>query len=185
MSRYDVNETTSLLHPDLASVVVDEESLARVQCVTGIPQDSSCGENGTIEQKPNAHPHFINLTAAEFWGVFTGILFSWLLANFDSTLMASIHPAVTSHFHAANSASWLSTVFLLTSTAFQPVFGRISDVFGRRPVYLFAVATFLITTAWCATAQSIGSFIAARAFCGLGAGGVTSVGMIISSDIVR
>ncbi|KAF3483091.1 multidrug resistance protein fnx1 [Arthroderma uncinatum] len=198
-SRHDADETTSLLRPgfnDAASAVVDEEAadfdLAKVQSIVSIggtepfpdliPGDSPYA---STEAKPDAHPHFINVTHAEFWGVFSGILFSWLLANFDSTLMASIHPAVTSHFHAANSASWLSTVFLLTSTAFQPVFGRISDVFGRRPVYLFAVVTFFITTAWCATAQSIGSFIAARAICGLGAGGVISVGMIISSDLVR
>lgn len=148
--------------------------------------NSSCANDGTAAgQKTEGHPHFINVTQREFWAVFSGILFAWLIAMFDSTLMASIHPAITSHFNAANSASWLSTVFLLTSTAFQPVFGRISDVFGRRPVYLFAVAVFFVTTAWCATARSISSFIAARAFCGLGAGGVVSAGMIISSDLIR
>ncbi|ODH14136.1 hypothetical protein ACO22_06678 [Paracoccidioides brasiliensis] len=128
--------------------------------------------------------HFINVTPAQFWTIFGGILFSYLIAFFDSTLMGSIHPVITSHFHATNSASWLSTAFLLTCTAFQPVIGRLSDTFGRRPLYLVTIFIFFVTTAWCALAQSIGSFIAARAFGGLGAGAVTSLGMIISSDLI-
>ena len=92
---------------------------------------------------------------------------------------------ITSYFHASGAASWLSTSFLLTFTAFLPVFGRVSDTFGRRPVYLCSIFFFFISTAWCGAAQSIGSFIAARAFCGLGAGGIFSMGMIICSDMVR
>lgn len=128
---------------------------------------------------------FINVSPMRFWLIFSGILLGYVIGFFDSTLMASSHPVITSHFHASNAASWLSTAFLLTSTAFLPLFGRISDTFGRRPVYLFAIFVFFVTTAWCAAAQSIGSFIAARAFCGLGAGGVFSMGMILSSDMVR
>ncbi|CEL03139.1 Putative MFS multidrug efflux transporter (Eurofung) [Aspergillus calidoustus] len=128
---------------------------------------------------------FINVTPTRFWLIFGGVLFGYIIGFFDSTLMASSHPVITSHFHASNSASWLSTAFLLTSTAFMPLFGRVSDTFGRRPVYLFSIVVFFLTTAWCAAARSIGSFIAARAFCGLGAGGVFSMGMILSSDLVR
>jgi len=55
--------------------------------------------------------------------------------------------------------------------------GRLSDTFGRRPLYLAGIVVLAATTAWCAWAQSIGSFIAARAFCGIGAAGVLSMGM--------
>lgn len=129
--------------------------------------------------------HFINVTPSQFWWIFGGIQIGYLIGFFDSTFMASSHPVITSDFHASNSASWLSTAFLLTSTALLPLFGRISDAIGRRPVYLFSITVFFLTTAWCALAQSIGSFILARAFCGLGAGGVFSMGMILCSDIVR
>ena len=115
----------------------------------------------------------------------TDKLTDFKLASFDSTLMASSHPVITSYFHSSNSASWLSTVFFLTYTAFQSIFGRISDITGRRPLYLFALTIFVLTTVWCALAQSIGSFIAARALSGLGAGGSMSMGMIIISDLVR
>ncbi|GAD98190.1 MFS multidrug transporter [Paecilomyces variotii No. 5] len=128
---------------------------------------------------------FINVTPTKFWLIFGGIQLGYFVGFFDSTLMASTHPVITSYFQASDSASWLTTSFLLTSTAFMPLFGRVSDTFGRRPVYLFSIFVFLVTTAWCALAQSIQSFIAARAFCGLGAGGVFSMGMIICSDLVR
>jgi len=54
--------------------------------------------------------------------------------------------------------------------------GRLSDTIGRRPLYLGGLALISATTAWCAFAQSIGSFIAARAFCGVGAAGVLAMG---------
>ncbi|KAJ5337694.1 Major facilitator superfamily domain general substrate transporter [Penicillium brevicompactum] len=128
---------------------------------------------------------FIDVTPTQFWIIFGGILVGYMIGFFDSTLMASSHPVITSYFNAANSASWLSTAFLLTSTAFMPLFGRVSDAFGRKPVYLFSIAMFFITTAGCGLARNIGHFIAARALCGLGAGGIFSIGQIISSDLVR
>jgi len=87
------------------------------------------------------------------------------------TILASSHPVITSHFNSSNSASWLSTAFLLTSTAFQPLFGRLSDTMGRKPPYTFTLIIFLLATVWCALAQSMQEFILARALCGLGAGG--------------
>ncbi|WEW57712.1 hypothetical protein PRK78_003179 [Emydomyces testavorans] len=203
MSSFPRNsESTPLLQHDFASRSdalddVDERSLdldlAEVQSIPhggevepGFPPAPYAeGPPDTLEETSVKHSdHFIDVSPTQFWVIFAGVLFSYIIAFFDSTLMGSIHPVVTSHFGAANSASWLSTGFLLTCTAFQPLFGRVSDTFGRRPVYLFSIFMFLVTTAWCALAQSMGSFIAARVCCGLGAGGVTALGMIMSSDLI-
>ncbi|CAI7652612.1 unnamed protein product [Penicillium glandicola] len=177
----------------------DSEEEADVRCLSSA---SSTSEGLDVEAAsgagyPNQEPgistknendyasRFIDVSPTRFWVIFGGIMLGYLIGFFDSTLMASSHPVITSYFNAANSASWLSTAFLLTSTAFMPLFGRISDAFGRKPVYLFSIAMFFITTAGCGLAQSIGSFIAARALCGLGAGGIFAIGQIISSDLVR
>ncbi|KAJ5488854.1 hypothetical protein N7539_003744 [Penicillium diatomitis] len=136
-------------------------------------------------EAPRHDSRFIDVSPSQFWIIFSGIMLGYIIGFFDSTLMASSHPVITSYFNAANSASWLSTAFLLTSTAFMPLFGRTSDALGRKPVYLFSICTFFVTTAWCGLAQNIGSFIAARALCGVGAGGVMSMGQVISSDLVR
>ncbi|PNP52172.1 hypothetical protein THARTR1_07381 [Trichoderma harzianum] len=119
-----------------------------------------------------------------FWLIFSQILAAQFIASFDSTLMASSHPVITSHFNAANSASWLSTAFLLTSTAFQPLLGRLSDAMGRKPLFVMSLAIFALATLWCGLAGSIESFVAARAVCGLGAGGAMTLGSILTSDLV-
>ena len=98
--------------------------------------------------------------------------------------MASIHPVVTSYFSASNAAAWLSTTFLITSIAFLPLFAPLSDILGRRIVWTVASTIFAVALVWCASAPSIGSLIAARTLCGIGAGGVYSMGSIILNDLV-
>jgi nitrate/nitrite transporter NarK len=145
-------------------------------------EDQATEEEANISPD-NGSPYLGNYTSSQFWFMYGPILFQYFVATFDSTLMASSHPVITSYFHSSNSASWLSTAFMLTSTAFQPLFGRVSDTIGRRPMYIFALVMFAGTTAWCALAQSMGSFIAARAFCGLGAGGVMA--MVLTSPVLN
>ncbi|KAK7957679.1 multidrug resistance protein fnx1 [Apiospora saccharicola] len=127
------------------------------------------------------HPH---ITSARFLAIFSQILVVQFVGCFDATVMASSHPAITSHFHAAPAASWLSTSFLLASTVCQPLVGRLSDATGRRPLFLACLGTFAIATAGCAAAPDIGSLIAARGLCGVGAGGLMVLGDIILSDLV-
>ncbi|KAF6801173.1 transporter C460.03-like protein 1 [Colletotrichum sojae] len=129
-------------------------------------------------------PFLNGISPSRFWFIFAEILLTYFIACFDGTIMASSHPVITSYFHASNSASWLSTAFLLTSSAFQPLLGRLSDSIGRKPPYVATMVIFAIATMWCALAQSMTSFILARAACGLGAGGMMTLGSIIVSDLV-
>ncbi|KAI9171234.1 LOW QUALITY PROTEIN: transporter [Paramyrothecium foliicola] len=125
-----------------------------------------------------------NVSPSRFWLIYSQVLTSLFIATFDGTIMASSHPVITSYFGAANSASWLSTAFLLTSTAVQPLLGRLSDALGRKPLFVGCLTIFALATVGCAAATSIHTFILARAFCGLGAGGTVALGGIIISDVV-
>jgi hypothetical protein len=142
----------------------------------------SYGSDGQVEERAGEgngsradSPYLIDVSTTKFWFIFAPVLIQYFVAMFDSYFMASSHPVITSYFHASNSASWLSTAFMLTSTAFQPIFGRLSDTIGRRPVYLTSLTAFSLATLWCALAQSIESLIAARAFCGVAAGGMMAM----------
>ncbi|WYZ45158.1 hypothetical protein EsH8_VIII_000474 [Colletotrichum jinshuiense] len=129
-------------------------------------------------------PFLNGISRSRFWFIFAEILLTYFIACFDGTIMASSHPVITSYFHASHSASWLSTAFLLTSSAFQPLLGRLSDSIGRKPPYVATMVIFAFATLWCSLAGSMTSFILARAACGLGAGGMMTMGSIIVSDLV-
>ncbi|KAF8464171.1 major facilitator superfamily domain-containing protein [Kalaharituber pfeilii] len=124
------------------------------------------------------------MSERQFRVILIGILTVNFVGAFDSTIMASTHPSVTSTFKSSNSASWLSTSFLLTSTCFQPLFGRLADIFGRRLPFAVSLFLFSFGTVWCALSQSVGSFIAARAVCGVGCGGIWTMGAVVLSDII-
>jgi hypothetical protein len=174
-------------HHDVEAAVGDEAE-AETECSSSGGEELS-SETETLLEAGCAAPRklsfLIDTNPSRFHAIFLGIMFTHFMACFDGTIMASSHPVITSYFHSSNSASWLSTAFLLTSTAFQPVVGRLSDSLGRKGPYLFVMGVFAAATAWCGIATSMTSFIIARAFCGVGAGGILSLGSIIISDIVN
>ncbi|KAI1082694.1 major facilitator superfamily domain-containing protein [Whalleya microplaca] len=139
--------------------------------------DASGGQGGE-------RTFMIDTDPRRFWILFFLITTTYFIACFDGSIMASSHPVITSYFHSSNSASWLSTAFLLTNTAFAPAVGRLSDTLGRKPPYLAAVCLFGLATVWCALARSMASLIAARAAAGLGAGGMMGLCGIMMSDVV-
>ncbi|KAI0159244.1 multidrug resistance protein fnx1 [Pestalotiopsis sp. NC0098] len=139
---------------------------------------------GTAAADKSERQYLINTNFRHFVTIFAAIMLGSFLSIFDGTIMASSHPVITSYFHSSNSASWLSTAFLLTSTASQPLLGRLSESIGRKPPYIATTVIFAAATAWCGLATSMTSFIIARAVCGVGAGGIMALGTIIISDLV-
>lgn len=85
-----------------------------------------------VEAAASSSYYIGGISTSRFWLIFGTILALNFISSFDSTIMASSHPVITSYFKSSNSASWLSTAFLLTSTAFQPLLGSLSDSIGRK-----------------------------------------------------
>ena len=80
-------------------------------------------------------------------------------------------PTIVSQLGGLSSYSWVFSVYMLASTTTVPVYGKLSDVYGRKPVYAIAMLLFLVGSLLCGLSQSIGQLIAARAVQGLGVGG--------------
>ncbi|KAK0386239.1 hypothetical protein NLU13_6076 [Sarocladium strictum] len=121
-------------------------------------------------------PAFIAIQAAIMTNVF--------LYGFDSTITASTYAVISSEFDAANTASWLTTSYLVTSTAFQPLYGRVSDIFGRRPCFFIATSTFAVGCLGCALAGNVIVLNCMRALTGFGGGGLMTMATIVNSDMI-
>ncbi|KAK9899963.1 MFS general substrate transporter [Cystobasidium minutum MCA 4210] len=113
-----------------------------------------------------------------------GLWVGTFLAALDGTIVATVLAVIGSEFDKSQEISWLGTSYLLTQTAFQPLYGRFSDIFGRKAATLFASAVFLIGSLGCGLSQTFWQLIAARAFAGIGGGGLTTMSSIVTSDLV-
>ncbi|KAL9110548.1 MAG: hypothetical protein Q9227_004906 [Pyrenula ochraceoflavens] len=106
------------------------------------------------------------------------------LAATDQTIIVASYGKIGSELHALQLTSWIATCYFLTLTSFQPLYGKLSDIFGRKPCLLTAYGIFGIGCLLCGIAQDIKQLIAARLFQGVGAGGLTTIVSILMSDIV-
>ncbi len=116
--------------------------------------------------------------------IFPAVAIGVLLAAADQTIIVSSYAKIGSDLSALNKTSWIANAYFLTLTTFQPLFGKLSDIFGRKACFLFAYAVFGTGCLWCGLARSIDELIAARAFSGVGGGGMTTLVSILLSDVI-
>lgn len=105
------------------------------------------------------------------------------LASLDISIIATALPRIASDFNAQTEMSWIATAYMLAYTALQPVYGRISDIFGRKIMYQIACVIFLVGSIGCGVASSMTMLILFRAVQGLGGSGLFSLVMIIIADM--
>lgn len=112
-----------------------------------------------------------------------GLMLSLFLASMESTVVSTGMPTIVSHLGGLESYSWVFTAFMLASTTTVPLYGKLSDLFGRRPVFVAAMAIFLIGSMLCGLAATMPQLIAFRAIQGIGAGGLLPLVFIIIGDL--
>lgn len=116
--------------------------------------------------------------------VFTALSLTLLIAFIDQNGISVSLPTIAADLNAEDTISWAGTTSLVANTMFQMLYGRLSDIFGRKAVYLTAIATLIIADILCGVAQNAASFYVFRGLAGIGGGGITNLSMIIISDIV-
>lgn len=139
---------------------------------------SSQAQN-SISQSPVAPA-----THKEIMVVLSGLMVGMLLAALDQTIVSTALKSIVEDFNGLSHYTWVVTAYLLTSTASTPLYGKISDLYGRRPVFQFAIVTFLIGSFLAGAAQNMFELIAFRAIQGLGAGGLMALTFVIIGDLV-
>jgi EmrB/QacA subfamily drug resistance transporter len=112
-----------------------------------------------------------------------GVMLSVFLAAMESTVVATAMPKVVASLGGVHIYSWVFSGFLLTSTVTMPLWGRLSDLFGRRPVYLSGLGVFLLGSALSGLAQDMTQLIGFRMLQGLGAGSLMTLGMTIIGEL--
>ncbi|KAH8894784.1 MFS general substrate transporter [Thozetella sp. PMI_491] len=106
------------------------------------------------------------------------------LCALDQLLAVATYAKIGSELDALNSTSWIATAYFLTLTSFQPLYGKLSDIFGRKACLLFSYVVFTIGTLGCGLAPNMSFLIIARAIGGIGGGGMNALVSILLTDIV-
>lgn len=113
-----------------------------------------------------------------------GLMLALFLANLDQTIIATCLSAIANDLHGWQLLPWVVSSYLVTSTATTPIYGRLSDSYGRRNVLLASIVIFVAASVLCALATSISLLIAARIVQGIGGGGLRSVSQVVIADII-
>src|SRR4051812_13699496 len=124
------------------------------------------------------------LSRRSFALTFGGLLLAMLLASLDQTIVATALPTIVGDLGGLDQLSWVVTAYLLGATVSMPLWGRISDLHGRKSLFQAAIVVFLAGSALSGAAQTLGELIGFRALQGLGAGGLMTLAMAIVGEIV-
>ncbi len=128
-----------------------------------------------LNEKPFTRSRMILITL--------GIMLSLFLASMESTVVSTAMPTIVGKLGGLSIYSWAFAAYMITSTTATPIYGKLSDVFGRRVIYLIATAIFLVGSLLCGLATSMELLVFFRAVQGAGAGGLLSLAFIMVGDM--
>jgi EmrB/QacA subfamily drug resistance transporter len=126
----------------------------------------------------------LNLSHRQIMVILGGLMTGMLLAALDQSIVGTALPRIVSDLGGLNHLSWVVTAYLLTSTAVTPLWGKISDLYGRRIIFQATIIIFLIGSMLCGLAQDMPQLIAFRAIQGIGGGGLMAIAFAIIGDVI-
>jgi EmrB/QacA subfamily drug resistance transporter len=115
--------------------------------------------------------------------IFIAVMLGLFLAALDQTIVGTALPRIVTDLHGNEIYTWAFTAYLITATVSGPIYGKLSDLFGRRPVLLFAVAVFLLGSLLAGVSQEMWQFVLFRGIQGLGAGALFPVALAVIGDL--
>ena len=116
--------------------------------------------------------------------ILSGLILGMFLASLDQTVVSTSIYKIGQSLHGLTAQAWVTTAFLITSTIATPLYGKLGDMYGRKPFYLAAIAIFVVGSIACSFSTSMYMLAAFRAFQGIGAGGLFTLALAITGDII-
>ena len=124
------------------------------------------------------------LSHREILVVLGGLMAGMLLAALDQSIVGTALPRIVSDLGGLDQLSWVVTAYLLTSTAATPLWGKISDLYGRRPIFQAAIVIFLVGSVLAGLSQNMPQLIGFRALQGIGGGGLMAIAFAVIGDVI-
>src|ERR671930_540534 len=139
---------------------------------------------GRLRERLAHKPPGYRLTIGRILAIYAGLMVALFLAALDQTIVSTALPRIVSDLGGVSQYSWVFTAYMLASTVTVPLYGKLGDVYGRKPLFLFAIVVFLVGSALCGVAQNMTQLVLFRGIQGLGAGGliplaIATVGVIV------
>ncbi len=138
----------------------------------------STASRPAVEGEPRTLSH------REIMVIFSGLMAGMFLAALDQSIVGTAMKTIVTDLGGADKVTWTVAAYLIASTVSTPLYGKLSDQYGRRPVFQFVIAVFLVGSLLGGISQNMTMLVAARAIQGLGAGGLMSLAFTIIGDIV-
>ncbi|KAJ2306357.1 hypothetical protein IWW54_004773, partial [Coemansia sp. RSA 2705] len=124
-----------------------------------------------------------NIPKSRLYVIIIGLCLLYFISALDMTILATVYVDIANNYHDLSDGIWIITVYLLSTTAAQPLFGKFSDILGRFEAVTAAALIFCVGSVVCAAAHSMGMLLAGRAIQGIGGGGLLSMTSVILSDV--
>jgi EmrB/QacA subfamily drug resistance transporter len=148
------------------------------------PSTTAPAASGPAAGAVSAGRPSVEFTHRQILTILGGLMMGMFLAALDQTIMATATRTIADDLNGFNLQAWATTAFLITSTISTPLYGKLSDIYGRRGFFLFAIAIFIVGSMLCGLSQNMYELASFRAIQGIGAGGLMSMALAIIGDIV-
>ncbi|MFC4030075.1 DHA2 family efflux MFS transporter permease subunit [Streptomyces polygonati] len=134
--------------------------------------------------RPTDTPPDGTLSHRQILTILSGLVLGMFLAALDQTIVSTAIKTIGNDLNDLSAQAWVTTAFLITSTIAAPLFGKLSDIYGRKRLFMLAIVIFVVGSALCGLAQSMYELAAFRAFQGIGAGGIMPLALAVIGDII-
>ena len=134
--------------------------------------------------RPAASPSDGELSHRQILTILSGLVMGMFLAALDQNIVSTAIKTIGNDLHDLKAQAWVTTAFLITTTIAAPLFGKLSDIYGRKRLFMIAIVIFVAGSALCGLATSMYELAGFRAFQGIGAGGIMPLAMAVIGDII-